>query len=161
MLPGLRTNEYVFINKQAYLFHKPERGDVVVFHFPQDTTQDYIKRVIGVPGDTIKTDRTHIWVNDVQLKEAYISTPSNPIARTWKVPPNNYFVLGDNRPESYDSRDWNFVPRDYIIGKAVVVFWPWNAIRFVDSYSDAYSSIKNPTSDQAQSTAGHPSTKEK
>ncbi len=146
MQPGLQTNEYVFINKQAYLFHKPERGDVIVFHFPHDTTQDFIKRVIGIPGDTIKADLTHIWVNNVQLKEPYISTPLNPVAKTWKVPPNDYFVLGDNRPDSYDSRDWDFVPMNYIIGKAIVTFWPLNAIHFIDSYPNVYSSIKNSTS---------------
>jgi signal peptidase I len=146
MQPGLQTNEYVFINKQAYLFHQPERGDVIVFHFPRDTTQDFVKRVIGIPGDTIKTDRTHVWVNNVELKEPYVSTSLNPVARTWKVPSNDYFVLGDNRPESYDSRDWGFVPMNYIIGKAIVIFWPLNAILFIDGYPNVYSSLKNPTS---------------
>jgi signal peptidase I len=144
MQPGLQTNEYVFINKEAYLFHKPQRGDVIVFHFPRDTTQDFIKRVIGIPGDTIKTDRTHVWVDNVPLNEPYVSASLNPSAQTWKVPPNDYFVLGDNRPESSDSRDWDFVPQDYIIGQAIVVFWPLTAIHFINSYPNVYSSIKNP-----------------
>ena len=142
MQPGLQSDQYVFINKEAYLFHKPERGDVIVFHFPHDTTQDFIKRVIGLPGDTIKTDRTHVWVNNVQLKEPYITTPLNPAAQTWKVPPNDYFVLGDNRPDSYDSRNWDFVPNNYIIGRAIVTFWPLNSIHFINSYSNVYSAIK-------------------
>ena len=112
MQPGLQTNEYVFINKEAYLFHTPERGDVIVFHFPRDTTQDFIKRVIGLPGDTIKTDSTHVWVNNTQLREPYISTSLNPSAQTWKVPPNDYFVLGDNRPDSYDSTQLGFCTQE-------------------------------------------------
>ena len=141
---GLKTNEYVFINKVAYLFRAPERGDVIVFHFPRDTTQDFIKRVIGIPGDTIKTDSTHVWVNGTQMNEPYISAPLNPSARSWKIPPNDYFVLGDNRPDSYDSRSWDFVPKDYIIGKAIVVFWPLNAIHFINTYQNVYSHIRNP-----------------
>ena len=143
MQPGLKANEFVFINKVAYLFRAPERGDVIVFHFPRDTTQDFIKRVIGIPGDTIKTDSIHVWVNGTQLKEPYISTPLNPLARTWKVPPNDYFVLGDNRPDSYDSRNWDYVPKDYIMGKAIVVFWPLNAIHFIPANKNVYSQIKN------------------
>lgn len=145
MQPGLLTNEYVFINKIAYNFHMPERGDVIVFHYPRDTTQDFIKRVIGLPGDTIKTDSSHVWVNNTQLDEAsYISTSLNPSAHIWHVPANNYFVLGDNRPESFDSRNWDFVPRDDIIGKAVVVFWPLNAMHFINAYQPVYSHIKDP-----------------
>ena len=126
------------------MFRAPGRGDVIVFHFPRNTTEDFIKRVIGVPGDTIKTDSTHVWVNGTQLNEPYISTPLNPSAQTWKIPPNEYFVLGDNRIESYDSRNWDFVPGDYIVGKAVVVFWPLNAIHFINTYPNVYSHIKNP-----------------
>jgi signal peptidase I len=145
MQPGLATGEYVFINKVAYTFRTPERGDVIVFHFPRDTTQDLIKRVIGIPGDTIKTDRVHVWVNNTQLNEPYISTPLNPSAQTWKVPPNDYFVLGDNRPASYDSRNWDFVPKDYIIGKAIMVFWPLQAVHFINTYQSVYSHIKDPS----------------
>jgi signal peptidase I len=154
MQPGLRTDEYVFINKEAYLFHTPERGDVIVFHFPRDTTQDFIKRVIGLPGDTIKTDSTHVWVNNTELREPYVSTSLNPSAKTWKVPPDDYFVMGDNRPDSYDSRDWDFVPKGYIIGKALVVFWPLNTMHFINSYQNVYSSVKNPPSGQSQKVSG-------
>ena len=87
MEPGLVDNQYVMVNKIAYLFHSPERGDVIVFHKPQNTSDDLIKRVIGLPGDTIKTDSTHIWINDVLLREPYIKAPPdrplNPIADTW------------------------------------------------------------------------------
>jgi signal peptidase I len=142
MQPGLSNDEYVLVNKIAYLFHPPERGDVIVFHYPLDTNQDFIKRVIGLPGDTITTDATNVWVNGVQLKESYISIKANPSGSSWKVPPNQYFVLGDNRGVSDDSRIWGFVPRDYIVGKAVLVYWPIKNWQFINTYPDVYSQIK-------------------
>jgi signal peptidase I len=155
MQPGLDTNELVVVNKIAYMFHPPERGDVIVFHNPHNTQEDFIKRVIGLPGDTVRSDSTHIWVNDTQLNEsAYISQPANLIAKVWTVPANSYFVMGDNRPNSEDSRSPNvdMIPKDYIIGKAVMVFWPLNAIHFIDTFRDTYKDIKEPGSNQGTPT---------
>ncbi len=143
MQPGLTSNEYVMVNKVVYLFHAPERGDVIVFHFPRDTTQDYIKRIVGLPGDTIETDGTRLWVNGTLLDEPYISAPSNQQAAKWKVANNEYFVVGDNRPVSDDSRAWGFVPRNYIVGKAAMVFWPLSQFHFINTYSNVYTDIKN------------------
>src|SRR5579863_3910849 len=92
MVPSLADGEYVFVNKLAYLAHQPERGDVIVFHWPLDTSKDFIKRVIGLPGDTIAYDSTTVRVNGVLLNEPYISMASNPAAKVWKVPANEYFV---------------------------------------------------------------------
>lgn len=142
MQPGLNSNEYVVVNKVAYVLHGPERGDVIVFHYPLDTTQDFIKRVVGLPGDTVHTDSAHIWVNGVQLSEPYISTASNPVAKTWQVPSDQYFVLGDNRPDSTDSRYWGFVPKNFIVGKAVIIYWPITNWQFVNTYSAVYTHIK-------------------
>jgi signal peptidase I len=141
MQPGLNTNQYVLVNKLAYLFHAPERGDVIVFHWPVDTNKDLIKRVIGVPGDVIVIDRTRVRVNGILLTESYITAPANPLGNKWVVPPNNYFVMGDNRLVSDDSRDWGFVPKSYIIGKAVLVYWPLNSWHFIDTFQSVYSSI--------------------
>jgi len=141
MLPGLKNNQYVLVNKLAYLFHVPERGDVIVFHWPVDTNKDLIKRVIGVPGDVIVIDRTTVRVNGVLLNEPYISAPANPAGNTWVVPPNDYFVMGDNRQVSDDSRDWGFVPKSYIIGKAVFVYWPLNSWHFINTYQPVYGKI--------------------
>lgn len=141
MQPGLTPDEYVLVNKAVYLFHAPERGDVIVFHYPLDTTRDFIKRIIGLPGDTIMVDQTNVWVNGVKLKEPYISSPANPTGRTWKIPPNVYFVMGDNRPVSDDSRDWGCVPKDYIVGKAVVVYWPMSNWQLINTYSTVYAAI--------------------
>lgn len=141
MQPGLTPDEYVLVNKAIYLFHAPERGDVIVFHYPLDTTRDFIKRIIGLPGDTITVDQTNVWVNGVKLKEPYISSAANPTGRTWKIPSNVYFVMGDNRPVSDDSRDWGCVPKDYIVGKAVVVYWPMSNWQLINTYSTVYAAI--------------------
>ncbi|MBO0778102.1 MAG: signal peptidase I [Ktedonobacteraceae bacterium] len=145
MQPGLTTDENVIVNKTAYLFQQPARGDVIVFHFPCNPQVDYIKRVIGLPGDTIRTDHEHVWVNGVQLSESYISAPSNPDSKTWTVPANQYYVLGDNRPVSDDSRWWSctsFVPKDDIVGKAAVVFWPLSNWEVIDTHASTFSQVK-------------------
>ncbi|GHO42814.1 signal peptidase I [Ktedonospora formicarum] len=131
MEPSLHQSEYVLVNKIAYTFNKaPERGDVIVFHYPQDTHTDYIERIIGLPGDTVRIDNKNVWVNDKLLNEsAYVTMSANPFAKSWKVPSGQYFVLGDNRPQSNDSRYWGFVPRDYIVGKAAFIYWPLGKIR--------------------------------
>jgi len=143
MQPGLNTDEYVLVNKVAYLFQAPQRGDVIVFHYPKDTTQDYIKRIIGLPGDTVKTDQTHVWVDGVELNEPYISLPVNPDTKstTWKVPPGDFFVLGDNRPVSDDSRYWGFVPKDLIVGKAMLVYWPVSNWQLINTHQTVYVKI--------------------
>jgi signal peptidase I len=146
MEPGLHTDEYALVNKVSYLFQSPERGDVIVFHYPKDTTQDYIKRIIGLPGDTIRTDQTHVWVDGVQLNEPYIAAPFNPDVgqNTWKVPPGDYFVLGDNRPVSDDSRYWGFVPKNLIVGKAMLVYWPVSNWQIINTHQSVYTKIKAP-----------------
>ena len=143
MQPGLNTDEYVLVNKVSYLFQSPQRGDVIVFHYPKDTTQDFIKRIIGLPGDTIKTDQTHVWVDGVQLNEPYISQPVNPdiTSTTWTVPPGDYFVLGDNRPVSDDSRYWGFVPKSLIVGKAMFVYWPIGEWQIINTHQPVYAKI--------------------
>lgn len=142
MQPNLNSSEFVVVNKTAYLFGHPERGDVIVFHYPHNPTDDYIKRVIGLPGDKIRTDFTSVWVNGVQLKETYISAPGNPSAQEWTVPANDYFVMGDNRPVSDDSRSWGFVPASFIVGKAVAVYWPVPKWEIINTYAPTYSQIK-------------------
>lgn len=142
MEPSLHNNEYVLVNKLSYLFHAPERGDVIVFHWPIDTSKDLIKRVIGLPGDVITIDSKNVRIDGVLLNEPYISAPANPSGFKGVVPPNDYFVMGDNRIISDDSRDWGFVPRDFIIGKAVMVYWPVNQWQFINTYSSVYAQIK-------------------
>ena len=128
MMPSLYDQERLFINQFSYKFGIGDikRGDTVVFWFPEDTTKSYIKRVIGLPGDTIEVDDGYVIVNGKKLVENYIP-PEYRDDRSYPehvVPANDYFVLGDHRISSNDSRAWGFVPKNYIYGKAVFVFWP-------------------------------------
>ena len=128
MMPTLTDQERIFINKFTYHFGlgSIERGDMVVFWFPLDDKKSYIKRVIGLPGDTVYIDAGQVFVNDRPLVEDYV--PEDYRDRvSWEehhVPPGEYFVLGDHRSSSSDSRTWGFVKRDAIYGKAVFVYWP-------------------------------------
>ncbi len=134
MEPGLTDQERIFINKFTYEFHLGdiERGDTVVFLYPNDTSKSYIKRVIGLPGDRVHIDAGQVYVNGRPLAEDYvpreyrdtISWPSDAQGVDRVVPEGNYFVLGDHRSQSSDSRAWGFVPRGDIYGKAVFVYWP-------------------------------------
>ena len=128
MMPGLLDQERLFINQFSYRFGIGDikRGDTVVFWYPEDTTKSYIKRVIGLPGDIVSVQNGTVYVNGKKLEEDYVPPEyrdDRPYAPT-PVPPNQYFVLGDHRISSNDSRAWGFVPRNYIYGKAVFVFWP-------------------------------------
>jgi len=127
MMPSLYDQERLFINQFSYKFGGDiHRGDTVVFWFPGDTSKSYIKRVIGIPGDQVAIKDGTVILNGHPLDEPYVPEDyrdqmSLPLQR---VPPNSYFVLGDHRISSSDSRMWGDVPRNYIYGKAVFVFWP-------------------------------------
>ncbi len=122
MLPTLEEGEYVIIDKLSYYLDEPERGDVIVLHFPNDRSRDFIKRVVGVPGDHIEVADGHVKINNVTLEEPYINAPPN-YTGTWDVPDDQYFVLGDNRNNSSDSHNWSFLPRKDIVGKAWLIYW--------------------------------------
>ena len=133
MTPALKDQERIFINKFTYRFGLGaiERGDTVVFRYPLDPTKSYIKRVVGTPGDRIRIEAGQVYVNGRPLLEDYVvardrvSWPSSPdMLRDRTVPPDMYFVLGDNRMFSSDSRSWGYVPRENIYGKAVFAYWP-------------------------------------
>ncbi len=128
MMPSLTDQERIFINKFTYRFGlgKIERGDTVVFWFPGDVSKSYIKRVIGLPGDLIEIDRGSVIVNGNRLSEGYVPEgfrdyQSRPPVR---LGADEYYVLGDHRNSSNDSRAWGSVPRQNIYGKAVFVYWP-------------------------------------
>jgi len=128
MMPGLVDNERLFINKFVYKLGMSgvQRGDTVVFLFPQDPRRSYIKRVIGLPGDLVEMRRGHVWLNGRELDEPYVPEqyrdPSD-MAPT-RVPAGRYFVMGDHRSASNDSRAWGTLPAQAIYGKAVFVYWP-------------------------------------
>jgi len=123
MEPTLRNGEFVIVNKLAYKLGSPAVGDVIVFHYPRDPSQEYIKRVIGLPGDQVKVSGGQVFVNDKLLEEPYIASPPRYNSQ-WEVPAGGLFVLGDNRNNSSDSHNWGTVPLENIIGKALFVYWP-------------------------------------
>ncbi len=126
MMPGLEDQERIFVNKFVYRWEPIQRGDIVVFRYPRDTSKSYIKRVIGVAGDRIRIESGQVYVNGGALDEDYV--PSDYAdARSYGeivVPANSYFVLGDHRSMSNDSRDFGTVNERYIYGKAVFGYWP-------------------------------------
>ena len=130
MEPSLHDKELILVDKWTYLFHAPSRGDVVVFVAPTHTDQDYIKRIVALPGDTITIHDTTVIVDGVTLNETYVDPHHQGNVYAYKtisnmiIPPNDYFVLGDNRIGSSDSRDWGVLPRSNIIGRAALVYWP-------------------------------------
>jgi signal peptidase I len=131
MKPTLQSGEFVLINKLAYKIGKPAHGDIIVFHYPRDPKQDYIKRVIGVPGDTVTINGGVVTVNTTQLTEPYIAAPPA-YNGAWKVPLDSLFVLGDNRNQSSDSHIWGFVPLSEVVGKGLVVYWPLDNMQILD-----------------------------
>lgn len=130
MLPTLQPGEFIIVNKMAYKLGQIKGGDIVVFHYPQDPREDYIKRVIGVPGDVITIEGQKVFVNNNLLTEPYISAEPQ-YTGTWTVPQDQLFVLGDNRNQSSDSHSWGFVPLENLVGKALVVYWPLDQFKIL------------------------------
>jgi len=142
MSPSLSTGDLVLASKLDYRVHDPQRGDIVILKDPMDPSKDFIKRVIGMPGDRILIHDRQVFVNGQQLQEPYIGSawvatpnwPDQPAEPDGEiVPPGSYFVLGDNRDHSSDSRLFGYISRDQIEGKAVVRFWPFDRVTLLDA----------------------------
>ena len=133
MLPTLEVNDRVMADKVSYHFENPQRGDIVLFSPTEKLQQQnfhdtFIKRAIGLPGEKVEIKAGRVYINDKLLRENYIGDTKGEDWGPVIVPPNSYLVLGDNRQDSYDGRYWGFVPRDRIIGKAFVRFWPFDRL---------------------------------
>jgi signal peptidase I len=126
MLPLLEDSERIIVNKFTYRFHPIEHGDVVVFWYPKDPSVSFIKRVVGIPGDSVEIRRGVLYVNGKKMDEEYLRAQFNDTEsyEAVQVPKGYYYVLGDHRNSSNDSRNWGEVPEKYIYGKAVFRFWP-------------------------------------
>ena len=126
MLPQLENRDRLFINKFVYRISSIERGDVVVFHYPRDPEKSYIKRVIALPGDRLRIDHGHVWLNGKLQSESYVPLMYEDTRSMAEivVPDDNYFVMGDHRSISSDSREFGPVERSLIYGKAVFIYWP-------------------------------------
>ena len=153
MLPHLHDGERIFVNKLIYYdeyrwMPRISRGDIVVFWFPDEPSKSYIKRVIGLPNDTVEMIDGRVRVNGQELDETYLDSQLNVghMSRpAIKVRPNYYFVLGDNRDNSSDSRSWGLVPKKYIYGKALFRYWPLTALSVI-SHDAHYAAIPAPGS---------------
>jgi signal peptidase I len=132
MQPTLHEGNLLVVNKLAYKLGEPKRGDIIVFHYQGTVTEDYIKRVIGLPGDTVDVRGGIVRVNGQAITEPYIAELPG-YTGTWKVPEGELFVLGDNRNHSSDSHDWGFVEQEWVVGRAIIVYWPLDRIRVLNS----------------------------
>lgn len=140
MLPNFETDQFIIVSRISYVLGDPQRGDVVVFHNPDDPDHDFIKRVIGLPGETITIQSGRVYVNGERLEEPYIQNfcRGTVCDDTWEIGPDEYFVLGDNRSSSRDSHNFGPISRDLIVGRAFLRYWPpsdW-AIITRESYSE-------------------------
>ena len=135
MEPNFLDGQYIFVNRLVYMVHPPERGDVIVLIPPSSATNDYIKRVIGLPGERVEIVDGQVLINGVPLQEPY---PLNPGAYSFgpvNVGPEEYFVLGDNRDNSSDSHSWGMLASSKVIGKAWITYWPPSLIGLVPTFS--------------------------
>jgi signal peptidase I len=143
MLPTIEEGEYIMVSKATFFFNDPQRGDIIVFHSPQDPNTDLIKRIIAVPGDTVEIRDDKVSVNGTTLAEPYTLEPPHYLMLPEEIPPGHYFVLGDNRNNSSDShRGWIVdsqrvltVPRQNIVGKAWITYWPPYRWRLIPGYA--------------------------
>ena len=159
MNPTLESNQYLMVNKLVYFqldmvrlsrivpfwkvdrpdhrfaVHPPRRGEVVVFHFPNDTRKDFVKRVIGLPGDTVAIRQGKVFVNDSFQEEPYVTRTDTSSMQPMRLRAKEYFVMGDNRRSSNDSRSWGPVPEGLILGKVWFVYWPLPSLRWLNSVS--------------------------
>lgn len=147
MVPTFQSGEYVLTDKVSYKIGTPKRGDVIVFHAPpaancpEGTGCDFIKRIIGLPGDSIEVKENAIWVNGIRLEEPYIPEEFDILPgeftknRVITLGPNEYFPVGDNRPYSSDGRSWGPITPDLIVGRAFFRYWPLSKAGFVEHFT--------------------------
>ncbi|MTI79871.1 MAG: signal peptidase I [Firmicutes bacterium] len=129
MEPTLLINDRIIVSKLNYYFEEPDRGDIVVFKYPRDPSRNFVKRLIGEPGDVVELRNSNLYINGELVPEDYLPAgirygDYGPI----KIPQDKYLMLGDNRNNSEDSRYWGLLPEDNIIGKAVLIYWPINRL---------------------------------
>lgn len=133
MEPNLHEGQFVIVNRLAYRWREPQRGDIIVFRFPLNPKRRFIKRVIGLSGDTVVVRGGEVLINDETIYEPYLSiTPR--YSGEWIIGPDEVFVLGDNRNNSSDSQNWGPLPRQEIIGRAVFVYWPFSEAGIIPHY---------------------------
>ncbi|RLT40044.1 MAG: signal peptidase I [Chloroflexi bacterium] len=131
MEPNFHDGEYLIVNKLAYRLGEYERGDVIVFKYPNDPSKDYIKRVIGLPGDTVEIRGGQLYVNNVEIVEPYLHMPNTRDEPPTVVDAGHLYVMGDNRPASSDTRSWGQLGQEFVIGQAWLAIWPFDTAGLV------------------------------
>ena len=134
MLETLQIGDHILVNKFIFYFSEPKKGDIIVFKFPGDKKKDYIKRMIGEPGDKLEIINQKIYINDILADEPFAEHKDNTMKNLPGrdnfgpiiIPENSYFMMGDNRDQSSDSRFWGLLNRDLIKGKAFIIYWSWD-----------------------------------
>lgn len=128
MIPAVMPDDRLIVNRLAYIFSEPKRGDIVMFKFPDDETEDYLKRIIGLPGEKLEIKDGLVYINDSEkpLEEPYLNDPPNGDFGPYYVPEGCYFMMGDNRDTSSDARSWDttYVKKEKIVGKAILRYYP-------------------------------------
>ena len=132
MAPGIQDGDRILVEPWSYLIGPIQRGDVVVLRYPLDPEIDYIKRIIGLPGDRVTLAHGEVWVNGVRLAEPYVESADASSTMSVVVEPGFYFVLGDNRPRSSDSREFGSVPEEYVRGRVDLRLWPLARAGLID-----------------------------
>jgi signal peptidase I len=132
--PNIQSGDYLIIDKVTYHFHSPSRGDMVILNTPYAEGTGLIKRIIGMPGDTVEIHDCKVYIDGVELEEPYLCEPTEYVYPEEKIPEGSYFVLGDNRNVSLDSHDGWLVSRAEITGKAWFIYWPVQRIQLVAGY---------------------------
>ncbi len=141
MYPTFKNKEYILTNLIGLRFDDPQRGDVIVFHAPNDPDKDFIKRVMAIPGDTVYVKEGLVYVNNKEVNEdKYLNSDVKTYGGSFlkedvsvTVPDGDYIVMGDNRPHSSDSREWGFLPKEKIIGESLFVYWPVKTMRVIEN----------------------------
>lgn len=144
MVPTFHNGEYLIVDELTYRFEDPKRGDVVIFKYPKDETQFFIKRIIGLPGETVQITSENVTITKTDgtramLDESYLVNRGNGSAMTVTLRSDEYFVMGDNRPESSDSRLWGVLPRENIIGRAFLRLLPLDTVRILPGSTPSQS----------------------
>lgn len=156
MEPNFHDGQYLLVSKFDYVLRQPQRGDVIVFNAPQSPERDFIKRVIGLPGETVEVRAGKVFINGQPLQENYRLNPGSYSFGPQKVGDEQLFVLGDNRNHSSDSHSWGMLPLKDIIGKAWITYWPPEQWGFVQTASFASDAPAKPTTTQPAQAATAP-----
>jgi signal peptidase I len=147
MLPNFTTDQFIIVSRLSYILGEPRRGDVVVFHYPLQEDRDFIKRIIGLPGETVTILDSRVYVNEKLIEEPYIDNwcRGKSCDGTWEIGEDEYFVLGDNRGASKDSQDFGPVGREYLVGRAFGRYWPLPDVGLIEHHTYSSHGVPLPT----------------